>query len=239
MKKSLLLSAALSLFLVPIGCGGDGKSGGDASVVAGDVEVTAEMLDLDAAVGLVKSGKVKDAAALEKRINDPKSNLAKVDIDGDGVIDFIQVVESRDGDEVNYELRAVPSTKMKAEAAVTIASIAVVADRSASTIKVRATYTDVVVKHDAHVFEYSLDATWDGDVVVVVGAPFFGWAYSEHEIYVGVYVHEEWIVVPGIVTHQGKVKKHKFKKRHKGKRHKGKRHKGKRHKGKRHKGKRH
>lgn len=194
-----------------------------------EVEVKAEMLDLDASVDLIKSGKVKDARELEKRLNDPKSKLAKIDIDGDGIIDFIQVVEVREDDDISFELRVIPSTKMDADYAVTVATIAVVSDRESSKVTVRATYTAVVEHHDVYVYEYAVPATWEGDVIVVADAPFFGWVYGSHDVYVGVYVHEEWIAVPGVVfvdVHHGKFKKHKFKK-HKFKGHKGKGHKGK------------
>ena len=202
-----------------------------------EVEVKADMLDLDASVDLIKSGKVKDARELEKKLNNPKSKLANIDIDGDGIIDFIQVVEVREGDDINFELRVIPSTKKDAEYAVTVATIAVVSDRDASKVTVRATYTAVVEHHDVYVYEYAVPATWDGDVIVVVDAPFFGWVYGSHDVYVGVYVHEEWITVPGVVfvdVHHGKFKKHKFKK-HKYKKHKYKKHhkgKGRGHKGK-------
>lgn len=199
-----------------------------------EVEVKAEMLDLDASVDLIKSGKVKDARELEKRLNDPKSKLAKIDIDGDGIIDFVQVVEVKEGDDIHFELRVVPSTKMDAEYAVTVATIEMRPDKDAGKITVHATYTAVVEHHDVYVYEYAVPATWDGDVVVVVGAPFFGWVYAEHDVYVGVYVHDEWIAVPGVMIHvdvdhgcwppghckRGKYKKHKFKGGHKG--HKGK-----------------
>jgi len=197
-----------------------------------DVEIKADMLDLDGTVDLIKSGKVKDARELEKRLNDPKGKLAQIDIDGDGIIDFIQVVEVHEGTDLNFELRVIPSTKQDADYAVTVAAIAVVPDRSAGKVSVRATYTAVVEHHDVYVYEYAVPATWEGDVIVVVDAPFFGWAYGSHDVYVGVYVHEEWIAVPGVVIHvggHGKFKKHKFKK-HKFKKHKFK--KGKGHKGK-------
>ncbi len=197
-----------------------------------EVEVKADMLDLDASVDLIKSGKVKDARELEKRLNSPKSKLANIDIDGDGIIDFIQVVEVREGDDINFELRVIPSTKMDAEYAVTVATIAVVSDKSASKVTVRATYTAVVEHHDVYVYEYAVPATWEGDVIVVADAPFFGWVYGSHDVYVGVYVHEEWIAVPGVVIvdidhHHGKFKKHKFKKHKFKKHHKGKGHRGK------------
>lgn len=209
------------------------KAAGDAKAVAEGsaaikTEVKADMLDLDASVDLIKSGKVKDARELEKRLNDPKKGLAKIDIDGDGIIDFVQVVEVKEGDDIHFELRVVPSTKMDAEYAVTVATIEMKPDKEAGKITVHATYTAVVEHHDVYVYEYAVPATWDGDVVVVVGAPFFGWVYAEHDVYVGVYVHDEWIAVPGVVFvdvhHHGKFKKHKFKK-HKFKGHKG--HKGK------------
>ncbi len=178
-------------------------------------EIQADMLDLDATVEFIKSGKAKDARSLEKRLNNPKKKLAKIDLDGDGIIDFVQVVEVRKGDDITFELRVIPSTKKDPEYALTVATIALTSDRSNGKVSVRATYTDVVEHHDVYVYEYTVQATWEGDVIIVNEAPFFAWVYGSHEAYVGVYVHEEWVAVPGVVIvdigRHSKVKHHKFK----------------------------
>jgi len=171
-----------------------------AEIAAFEATITAEALDLDGIAALIKKGKVKDAAALERSINSRKSKLASVDIDGDGTVDFVQVVEVRSGAEVNFELRVVPSSKKDASAAVTVAVIAVVPDPVTSKVTVRATYTAVVQHHEIYVYEYSVPATFDGEVVVVAGNPFFGWVYSvNHEVYVGTYSHDVWVATPGVV----------------------------------------
>lgn len=165
-----------------------------------EVQIKAEDLDLDAVVTLVKKNKIKDARQLEKTINDRKKKLVKIDIDDDKTLDFVQVVEVKEGAEVHFELRVVPSSKKDAEYAITVATIAIVPDKAESKVTVRATYTAVVEHHDVYVYEYAVPCTFDGDVVVVAGAPFFGWVFAvERPVYVGVYVHDEWIAVPGVV----------------------------------------
>ena len=85
----------------------------DVEVVAKvDVEATIkpEALDLESITFLVKKGKVKDAKALEKKINTPKEKLSNIDIDGDGKIDKIVIVEvKKDDGTIIFELHAVPS----------------------------------------------------------------------------------------------------------------------------------
>ena len=180
-----------------------GEAGGGAAVegeAAASVTIEAEALDLDGVTALIKKGKVKSAKDLEKTINNPSKKLAKIDVDGDGTLDFVQVVEVRKEAEVVFELRVVPSSKKSADAAVTVATIAVVPDKASSKVTVRAVYTPVVVHHEIYVYEYAVPATWQGDVVVVAGNPFFGWTFAvEREAYVGVYVHEEWVAVPGVM----------------------------------------
>jgi len=255
MKTTIRSLLVLSLLVFTGGCDSGAEASADAKVespaegspeaspeaskgralIKGEIQV--DMLDLDTTVELIKSGKVKDAGSLEKRLNDPKKKLAQIDLDGDGTIDFVQVVEVRKGDDITFELRVIPSTKKDPEYAVTVAAIVLTSDRSGGKIRVRATYTDVVEHHDVYVYEYTIKATWEGDVIIVDNAPFFGWVYGSHEVYVGVYVHEKWIAVPGVVIvdigHHDRGKHHKFK-HHKVKHHKSKGHK---HGGHGHKGK--
>ena len=165
-----------------------------------EVQLKADAIDLDGITALIKKGKVKSAKDLEKAINNPKKKLAKVDIDADGTLDFVQVVEVRKEDQVVFELRVIPSSKKSAEVAVTAATIAVVPDKASAKVTVHAEYTAVVEHHEVYVYEYAVPATWEGDVVIVAGNPFFGWVFTvERDVYVGVYVHEEWVAVPGVV----------------------------------------
>ena len=233
MKRCTRSLLALGLLAFTGGCDGGSESSGEAKAKAkAEVraesnvdgakgkalikgEIQADLLDLDATVEFIKSGRAKDARSLEKRLNDRKKKLAKIDLDDDGTIDFVQVVEVRKGDDITFELRVIPSTKKDPEYAVTVATIALSSDRSGGKVSVRATYTDVVEHHDLYVYEYTVPATWEGDVIIVNEAPFFAWAYGSHEVYVGVYVHEEWVAVPGVVIvdigRHSKVKHHKFK----------------------------
>lgn len=72
-----------------------------ASVAPGDFA-------LDTVVGLLKSG-TADGPALEAKINDPSTGIDNVDIDKDGKIDYITVVESQIPSGKKMELVAHPS----------------------------------------------------------------------------------------------------------------------------------
>ena len=80
---------------------------------AGPLEpgATAASFQLQAVVELVQGDTVADAAALEAKLNDPEAKLNAVDLDDDGVTDFVEVVEVSDGDGTKLEFRAIPSSK--------------------------------------------------------------------------------------------------------------------------------
>jgi hypothetical protein len=178
--------------------------------------VEAEALDLESINFLVKKGKVKDAAELEKLINDPKEQLSNVDIDGDGKIDKIQVVEVKgEGGGSTFELKVIPSkTKDKADAVV-VAVITLSPDKVSKTLIVTAKYTPVVIGHETHVYTYDVPIELQGDTVVVVDKnPFFGWYFvATRPVYVGVFVYD--IPPPPVIRWKGKGKgKHWHKKHH-------------------------
>lgn len=195
---------------------------GNAAVMAAnvqpsaDVQIKPEALDLESINYLMKKGKVKDAAQLEKQINDPKEKLHSIDLDGDGKLDKIQIVEvKKPSDEIVFELHVVPSSKGK-EAEVVVAYVDFVPDKASGTMVVKATYAPVVVGHDTIVYDYSVPIVVQNDVIVVQDGPaFFGWLFAVRPVYVSVIVVDVPVVIEHVHKHKHKGKKHK----HKGKGH--------------------
>jgi hypothetical protein len=147
----------------------------DASVeVKAEVKVEAtlkpETLDLESITYLVKKGKVKDAKALEAKINAPKEKLNDIDIDGDGKIDKIVIVEvKKDDGTIIFELHAVPSKSKKKEEAVVVAFVNFVPDKETNVLVVKAVYAPVVIGYDTIVYDYTVPIVVKNDVIVVSG----------------------------------------------------------------------
>lgn len=187
-----------------------------APALAVQATVEPEALDLESINFLVKKGKVKDAAELEKKINDPKEKLNNVDIDGDGKVDKIAVVEVKNGDVTVFELKAIPSKTKDKDAAVVVAFIHFEPDTATGKLIIKATYAPVVIGHETLVYTYDIAIAVQGEKIIVVDKnPFFGWFFTvSRPVYVGVFVYDI-SPPPVIVIHKGKHwHKHK---RHKGK----------------------
>lgn len=88
----------------------DGEASGEANVeadveasalvvadarIAGDVTIKPADFKLDVVAEMLKEGTIESAAELEVRINDEEQGINHVDIDADGTIDHIQVIEVR------------------------------------------------------------------------------------------------------------------------------------------------
>lgn len=195
-----------------------------------DAKIEAAAFDLETVSFLVKKGKVKDAKELEKQINNPKEKINNVDVDGDGKVDKIQVVEIRneaDGSIV-FELRAIPSGTKDKDAAVVIAMINFVPDKVTKKMVVKCVFTPVVIGHDTIVYEYFVPIEVKGETIVVVdSSPFYGWVFTvSRPVYYGVYVYE--FAPPPVIVIEGGCwppghckgwKGHKFKGKGKGKHH--------------------
>jgi hypothetical protein len=152
-----------------------------------------EELDLESITFLVKKGKIKDAKALEKKINTPKEKLNDIDLDGDGKVDKIVIVEvKKDDGTIIFELHAVPSKSKKKEEAVVVAFINFVPDKTTNVLVVKAVYAPVFVGHDVIVYDYTVPIVVTGDTFVVSGGVgFYGWLYTVHRpAYYGVFVYE-------------------------------------------------
>jgi uncharacterized OB-fold protein len=191
--------------------------------VDADVKATIkpEVLDLESINFLVKKGKVKDAAALEKKINDPKEKLNTVDVDGDGKIDKIQVVEIQKPNQAKvFELHVIPSKTKKKEDEVIIAFIHFEPDVETKKLVVKATYAPIVIGYDTIVYEYFVPIEVKGETIVVVDThPFYGWLFlPARPVFVGVYVYSA-PPPPVIIIEHGWHHKHKHKGKGKGKWH--------------------
>lgn len=101
--KSLLI---LSLLLAVFGCNAPPNVTVQATAPAA---VSPQDFSLEIVVGLLQSG-VADAATLESKINDPSTGINNVDIDKDGRVDYIQIVEQMIPSGKKLELIAQPSS---------------------------------------------------------------------------------------------------------------------------------
>jgi len=187
--------------------------------VQGEVAATIqpEVLDLESINFLVKKGKVKNAAELEKKLNDPKEKLNAVDIDGDGKLDKIQVVEVQKPNDVKvFELHVIPSGTKKKEDEVIIAYVHFEPDVASSQLIVKATYAPIVVGYETIVYDYRVPIqVKGGSVVVVDNSPFYGWLFTaSRPAFVGVYVYSAPpppVIIIDHHWHHKKGKKHKWK----------------------------
>jgi hypothetical protein len=194
---------------------------GDKPEIKDDPKVEAsikpETLDLESINFMVKKGKVKDAAELEKKINNPKEKLNTVDVDGDGKIDKIQVVEVQKPNDVKvFELHVIPSKTKKKEDEVIVAYIHFQPDVETKQLIVKATYAPIVIGHDTIVYDYHVPIVVNaGKIVVVETNPFYGWMFTvSRPAFVGVYVYTA-PPPPVIIIEHGWHGHHKHK--HKGK----------------------
>lgn len=187
-----------------------------------DVKATIDpsAFDLESVSFLVKKGKVKNAAELEKKINDPKEKLNNLDIDGDGKVDKIQVVEVKKEGEVEvFELKAIPSKSKDKDEAVVVAFLHFEPDKVSKKLVVKCVYAPIFVGWDTIVYTYDVPIEVKGEKIVVVDAnPFYGWVFLvDRPAFVGVYVYELSPPPVIIIDHKHWHGKHKHKGKWKGK----------------------
>lgn len=163
-----------------------------------DDAVHDDHFDLQGTAALVRDGRVKDGKGLESEVNRNARN--RVDIDGDGKRDRLQVVEARDGDRRRFDIRAVPSSKPRNTAAELAKPVAIVevTPRDARA-HVRVAYAPIVIVDSPVVIDFDVD--------IAVGS-FCHWVLVvERPIFVGV----AYVVIHRS-HHHYKHKKHKHKK---------------------------
>jgi hypothetical protein len=205
-------------------------NGGDAkpSEVATQLQPgkTAASLQLHTVAEQLQGSEYADVVALEAKLNDPESGLSAVDIDEDGVIDFVQVVEKKKGDKTVLVLQAIPSSKKGEEdvskIAVAVAQIELeVKDADAKdaekTIVVHAIYTEHI-HHDPeiHIYHHEVPVVVEHGTLVLAEGCFFHHVFVvEHDLYHG---HHGDVVIE--VHHDHHKHKHHKHKHHKHKHHK-------------------
>lgn len=180
---------------------------------------TATSFQLQTVVELVKGKEIADAPALETKINDPDAKLNAVDLDDDGVTDFVEVIEEEQGGTTTLKFRAIPSSKKDAPAAkvgVVIATITLEIEAE-KTIVVHGAYTEHI-EHDVtvHVYHHEEPVVFEHGVVVVPAGCFYHYVFVfDHEPYHGHFFHVVIDVhdVPDVHHVHVKHKKHK---KHKG-----------------------
>jgi hypothetical protein len=95
-------------------------------------------VDLQGVVDIVASGEVDSAAALEAKLEPTaETSPMRVDIDADGKVDPVRIVEVRGEKSATFELRAVPSTEpeVAVEAAPLVATLELQADANVGEVK--------------------------------------------------------------------------------------------------------
>ena len=210
------------------GCTKGGETEPDAVATATELEPgkTAASLQLHVVAEQLQGNEYADVKALEAKLNDPEAGLSAVDIDEDGVIDFVQVVEKKKGGKTVLVFQAIPSSKKGEDVdkiAVDIATIelevkgAKVKDGE-KTIIVHATYTEHI-HHDPeiHVYHHEHPVIVEkGKLVLAEGCFFHHVFIVQHDLYVG---HHGHVVVE--VHHDHDHHHHKHKKHHKHHKHHG------------------
>jgi hypothetical protein len=168
------------------------------------ISLAAADLDLAGVARLVATGKLRAAAELELLLNAPGTAAHRVDLDADGKLDYVQVVELRAGSAMTFELRAVPSSKLDASLAVLLGSIVVARADAGGAVKaggeakaggglvVSASYAAAVAGGADFEFSQDVAAEIRGDVVTVTDASagaFLAWTFTAgRPVYVSTHV---------------------------------------------------
>ncbi len=123
----------------------------DPSTPPEDHALHAQDFDLEAVVALIEHNRISDAAHLEEVINSEESGINNVDLDWDGLVDRVSVVELREGDTAVFELIATPSSDPKAPGAL-VASITFTDAPDHRKIQIVASFPEDVQEHDQITF---------------------------------------------------------------------------------------
>ena len=104
--------------------------------------------DLEAITALIEADQVRNAAHLEQLIN-AEDSINNVDLDGDGLVDYVMVRELQEGDNHVFEFIALPSSDPDGQR-VSIASVTLIQVPAQRTIEIVSTYPDYVIVNDHH-----------------------------------------------------------------------------------------
>jgi hypothetical protein len=182
MRRAVLVLIALTVAVAA--CESDSNKGAVGRVRSDD-------FDLQGTAALVRDGKVDSGKELETQINKNPKN--RIDTDGDGRKDRLQVVETRGESARTLTVRAIPSTTARAtnpsSVAVPIATLEFVPNGERA--KVTVAYADTVLVTDPEVIAF--------DQPVLVGTFCYWVLIIERPIFIGVaYVvvqpkkHRKW-----------------------------------------------
>lgn len=170
------------------------------------IEIAADAFKLEEVTLLVKDGTIESAAELELAVNDPEADFNRVDIDLDGQIDHVQVVEVRNDARVDFQFRAVPSSHASVEHSVELATASVVAVEARSEVAFSASFSAGVgfsAGASAETYSFVAPARFEASAVVV-GMPLLAWAFVvDRPVYASIYVDAgsgRW-VPPGHLKH--------------------------------------
>lgn len=144
-----------------------------------------EDFDLETVVALIKENKVKGAKELEAFINGD-NGVNNVDVDKDGKIDYIRVVEGRDGQTITLDMVASPSGGGEE---VTVANLRFNQSTSSDQMTVEGGYPTYVSGHDSHFYSYHAPRSG----ISVGEAMFLMWLMSPGR---GMYVHPVPVYTP-------------------------------------------
>jgi hypothetical protein len=109
-----------------------------------------EDFDLETVVAMVKQDKVKGAQELETFVNGD-NGVNNVDIDKDGKIDYVRVVEGKDGQHITLDFVATPSSGGEE---VTVANLKFSQNTSTNEMVVEGGYPTYVNGHSSHFYSY-------------------------------------------------------------------------------------
>lgn len=173
-KAKLAADAAAQVTVPPLKAVADVEA-----ALGGKIALKAADLDLNGVVDLLAKGELTSGAELELFLNAPGGAAHRVDIDADGKLDYLQVVEVRADGAVQFELRAIPSSKLDASLAVLVATVAAVRAEAEGAIKLVANYSAAVEGGADFKLDRSFKADFKGDAVALADAKagaFLGWA---------------------------------------------------------------
>ena len=211
-----VLPSSLAMLLAACDAAVAPQQGATPATLAAQATIEADDLDLESIHFLIKKGKVKDAAALEKQINDPKEKLNNVDTDGDGKVDKIQLVEvKKDGGGSDFKLNIVPSKSKDKDAAILVAVIHLDPDKTTNKLIVKAEFTPVVKNAQSFLFVHETDIVVKGETFVLVEPnPFYSWFFVvDRPVFVSVVV----VDAPAVVIERRHWHRHRGKGKWKGK----------------------
>lgn len=145
------------------------------------IVVRAADLELAALADLLARGEVKSALELELLLNAPGAAAHRVDLDADGALDYLQVVEVRADGAVHFELRAIPSSKVDVSLAVLVATLATIRAEAEGAVKVVASYGAAVAGGAEVRVERVLKASFEGGAVALAepgAGAFVAWTFD-------------------------------------------------------------